>query len=134
KIEILMTVKQKIIQLFVEQKELTVTEIANELLVSRQMVHRVLKELLADNVVEKMGRTPKTVYRKRTKRVGLSEVMEPIPEAQAQFLQDNFLMITEVGEMLHGARGFKNWCVKRKLPFEKTIREFINTKKKYNAY
>lgn len=129
-----MTVKEKIIRLFEEQKELTVTEITNELLVSKQMVHLVLNSLLADNIVEKIGRTPKTIYRKIEKSKETDIIALDIPENQRQFLKDNFLLITEVGKMLNGADGFKNWCDKRNLPFEKTIQEFIVTKQKYNTY
>jgi hypothetical protein len=129
-----MTVKEKIIQLFEEQKELSVTEITNELLVSKQMVHLVLNKMLSDKYVEKIGRTPKTIYRKIDKKKETSDTLPEIPEEQKQFMENNFLMITEVGNMLNGEHGFKNWCDKRKLPFEKTISEFITTKKKYNSY
>lgn len=129
-----MTVKENIIQLFEERKELTVTEITNELLVSKQMVHLVLNGLLADKIIQKIGRTPKTIYRKIEKTKETKVIIPDIPEDEKQFLEDNFLLITEVGQMLNGADGFKNWCDKRNLPFEKTIPEFITTKQKYNAY
>lgn len=133
-IKTFMTVKEKIIQLFDEQKELTVSEITNELLVSKQMVHVVLNALLADGFVEKIGRTPKTIYRKIEKKATALIDSIDIPRDQQQFLEDHFLLITEVGEMLRGAPAFKSWCDRRQLPFEKTIREFITTKQKYNAY
>lgn len=129
-----MTVKEKIIALFEERKELTVTEITNELLVSKQMVHLVLNGLLSDRAIEKIGRTPKTIYRKIEKAKKQESVIPDIPEDQKQFLEDNFLLITEIGELQTGAKGFKNWCDKRKMPFEKTIPEFIVTKQKYNNY
>lgn len=129
-----MTVKEKVIKLFNERKELTVTEIINELFASKQMVHLVLNSLLAEEIVEKIGRTPKTIYRKIEKRKEIEIVTSHISENQKQFLADNFLLITEVGKMLDGAEGFRNWCDKRNLPFEKTIDEFIATKNKYNAY
>jgi orotate phosphoribosyltransferase-like protein len=129
-----MTAKEKIIQLFEQRKELTVTEITNELMVSKQMVHLVLNKLLAGNVVEKIGRTPKTIYRKIEKTKKATIAAPDIPEDQKQFLEDHFLLITEIGELLNGAPGFKNWCDKRNLPFEKTVREFIATQQKYSAY
>jgi hypothetical protein len=43
-------------------------------------------------------------------------------------------MISEIGQILTGFEGFKNWCGKRKLPLEKTIDEFMLTKEKYNQY
>ena len=50
------------------------------------------------------------------------------------FLKENFFIITELGEILEGVIGFANWCNKRDLPLEKTINEFIDTKKKYEHY
>lgn len=129
-----MTVKEKIIALFDEHKELTVVEITNELLVSKQMVHLVLNKMLADKAVEKIGRTPKTIYRKIAKSTLPSEKIPDIAEVQRHFLEENFLLITELGDMLTGSEGFKSWCDRRKLPFEKTINEFIATKQKYNDY
>lgn len=116
-----MTVKEKIIALFDEHKELTVAEITNELLVSKQMVHLVLNKMLADKAVEKIGRTPKTIYRKIAKSTLPSEKIPDIAEVQRRFLEENFLLITELGDMLTGPEGFKSWCDRRKLPFEKRL-------------
>jgi hypothetical protein len=44
------------------------------------------------------------------------------------------MIITEIGQILNGVEGFQNWCLKRKLPLEKTVDEFILTKKKYTNY
>ncbi len=58
-----MTVKEHILKLFKSDHELTVKEITDKLGVSKQMVHLVMKRLLDDSIVEKFGRTPKTVYK-----------------------------------------------------------------------
>ena len=129
-----MTKKEQIKQLFEEHKELTVNEIINELVISKQMTHLVLNDLLNSGYLEKIGRTPKTIYRivdkSKIKNVELSE----LSEEQNKFLDTNFVLITEIGQILTGAEGFKNWCDKRKLPFQKTTDEFIVTKQKYNNY
>lgn len=129
-----MTVKEKIIQLFEERKELSVVEIANELLVSKQMIHLVLKQLLESNEVEKFGRTPKTIYRKINPKSKDSAISYEISEPQKHFLKDHFLLISETGELMKGDLGFAEWCKKRGLPIEKTIEEFVLTKEKYNQY
>jgi phosphoribosylpyrophosphate synthetase len=36
--------------------------------------------------------------------------------------------------MLEGIEGFNHWCVQRKLPLEKTLTEFLNTREKYDSY
>lgn len=129
-----MTTKEKIIQLFEIKKELSVTEIVNEINASKQMVHLVLNTLIDNNFIDKIGRTPKTIYKLKVvtnKKVITTAI---IPAEKQKFLQDNFILITEIGQLLKGLEAFENWCEKRSLPLEKTIDEFILTKDKYNQY
>lgn len=129
-----MKIKEKIISLFETKKELSVSEITNTLFVSKQMVHLVLNKLLEVGFVEKFGRTPKTIY--KLKEVSIKEIESNIlvSNEKQNFLIQNFLMISEIGQILTGLEGFENWCSKRKLPLEKTIDEFMLTKEKYNQY
>ena len=129
-----MTVKEKIILLFEQKKELSVTEIVNEILVSKQMVHLVLNNLVEINFIEKIGRTPKTIYKLKKISENKQTILPVISQKKQQFLQENFIVITEIGQLLYGFEAFQNWCEKRKLPIEKTIDEFIITKDKYNQY
>jgi hypothetical protein len=129
-----MTVKEKIIHLFEERKELSVTEIVNEIFVSKQMVHLVLNTLVETNYIEKIGRTPKTIYKLKKNIESKQKLLPIIAQEQQDFLNKNFILITEIGQLLYGLDAFQNWCDKRKLPVEKTIDEFILTKDKYNQY
>ena len=129
-----MYAKEKIIQLFEIKKELSVTEIVNETSFSKQMVHLVLNALVENNFIEKIGRTPKTIYKLKLpseKKVVSTAI---ISSDKQNFLQENFIVITEIGQLLEGIAAFENWSDKRKLPLEKTIDEFILTKDKYNKY
>lgn len=126
--------KEKIIQLFESKKELSVTDIVNEISVSKQMVHLVLNDLVENNFLEKIGRTPKTIYKIKVAADIKSTSTANISIDTQRFLQENFILITEVGQLLQGISAFQNWCEKRKLPLEKTIDEFILTKDKYNKY
>ena len=129
-----MNFRNKIKALFEDRHELTVVDIVAELNVSKQYVHKILNELLSLNFISKIGSTPKTIYRiKEFQEV--SEITKTLISSEKQnFLKDNFLLITEIGQMLEGFDAFENWCHKRKLPLEKTIDEFILTKDKYNNY
>ena len=129
-----MKIKNKIIQLFELKKELSVSEIVNDLSISKQMTHLVLNDLVENNFISKIGSTPKTIY-----RIKEIQTIRDIPKIiisneKQNFLKHNFLLITEIGQMLEGLEAFENWCQKRKLPVEKTIDEFILTKEKYNNY
>ncbi|MCA6421314.1 MAG: hypothetical protein IM568_00680 [Flavobacterium sp.] len=129
-----MTTKEKIIHLFEIKKELSVTEIVNEINASKQMVHLVLNTLIDNNFIDKIGRTPKTIYKLKVVTNKKATTTAIIPFEKQKFLQDNFIHITEIGQLLKGLEAFENWCEKRNLPLEKTIDEFILTKDKYNQY
>ena len=129
-----MTVKSRILALFEKTPELTVKEIVDRLAVSKQMVHLVLKELTESKTLEKLGRTPKTVYRLADLRPEIAEVDHTFPKDQVEFLKANFAMVTETGNLLQGIDAMAIWCQQRKLPVAKTVSEFIATKKKYESY
>ncbi|HEU5289453.1 MAG TPA: hypothetical protein VFU05_02345 [Cyclobacteriaceae bacterium] len=130
-----MSVKSSITELFAQNKELTIKEIVDKLGVSKQMVHIVIKQLVEDRFLEKLGRTPKTIYRlvdqKKTSQV--SESLS-VYQHEFEFLKQNFMVVTETGAILEGLPAFDYWCGQRKLPVKKTLEEFISTKKKYQDY
>jgi hypothetical protein len=81
-----------------------------------------------------VGLPPKTIYRLKSVSEISTIIAATTSNEQDKFLNDNFIMITEIGQLLYGLEAFRNWCTKRKLPLEKTIDEFILTKEKYNQY
>lgn len=126
--------KNKIKSLFIEKKELSVNEIVSELNISKQYVHRILNQFIESNDIERVGLPPKTIYKLKivSEKKAVSSTI--ISSNKQKFLQENFIVITEIGQLLEGIDAFENWCNKRKLPAEKTIDEFILTKEKYNQY
>ncbi len=129
-----MSVKDKIIALFNQKNELSVVEIVTLLDVSKQFVHRVLNSLLDEKLIIKIGKAPKTFYKLKEIETASLENNETFEESKIAFLNQNFLVITEIGELLTGFDGFQNWCKKRKLPISKTLDEYIITKQKYSKY
>lgn len=129
-----MSIKDQIISLFVDYRDLTVKEIVDKLDVTKQSVHLVLNKLMAEDLVRKSGRAPKTVYRwsENTKSGNKDETAVSTSDNNA--LDELFLLITETGDMLEGLTGFKEWCERRKLPFSKTLKEYLNTTERYNLY
>lgn len=130
-----MTIEEKILAEFKKSKELTVKELTFKIGASKQMIHLILKRMLDDDRVVKLGRTPKTVYRFVEQPViKTSNTPIKISEEQEEFLKNNCVLVTEMGELLEGIDAFKTWCNKRNEPVEKTLLEFIKTKKKYRSY
>ncbi len=130
-----MTIEEKIKRQFAIHKELSVKELVNRLDVSKQMIHKVLNKLVETGIVEKLGATPKTVYRRLENRKN-KEVPTKlnITEEQKDFLQKHFLIVTATGNLIEGAKAFEYWCNERKQPLQKTLLEFILTKQKYLGY
>jgi dimeric dUTPase (all-alpha-NTP-PPase superfamily) len=130
-----MTIEEKIKKEFNINKELTVKELVFRTHASKQMIHIVLKKLLSQNYIEKLGRVPKTIYRLLDKR---NEILIPslpiISDDTQTFLIKNFLVITETGNLVEGIEAFDYWCKKRNQPTQKTLAEFIKTKQKYSFY
>jgi hypothetical protein len=129
-----MTIKERIIELLGEVGEISVKELVDRLDVTKQSIHLVMNQLLAEGRVQKLGRVPKTVYRWQeiSKLVPQQEWI--LKDGQFDFLNTHFLLITESGEMLNGIEGFARWCKNRKLPLNKTVDEYIDTLERYLAY
>ncbi len=131
-----MTAREKILLLFEQSNELTVKEIVDRLGVSKQMVHLAINRLRAEERLQKLGSTPKTVYRLITTANTVQEPRaryEPTGK-EANFLAEQFSVVTESGNLLNGSNAFDYWCLQRKLPVQKTLQEFIETKKKYASF
>ncbi len=129
-----MMIKEKIIKLLKERNDLSVKEMIDLLHVSKQAIHKSIIQLLEADEIIKFGKVPKTIYRLKEKQQATETATITIDDKSAQFLQNNFLLVTETGEMKEGVDGFTIWCRQRKLPVEKTISEFLTTKAKYEQY
>ncbi|HVU55475.1 MAG TPA: hypothetical protein VHD83_10490 [Puia sp.] len=134
-----MTAKDKIIELFLNSNELTIKEIVDKVGISNQMAHLVVKNLLQENKLEKLGAPPKTIYRfiQDDHLNHPAETIYKMPalgEKESNFLQKTFLIVTETGDLLEGIKAFDYWTRQRKLPFAKTLHEYMLTKERYSKY
>lgn len=131
-----MKAQKKILELLDKHKELSVKELTEQLMVSSQYIHRILKYLKEDGQIIKIGTPPKTFYKINPSKETISSNKQPITISYDKelFLKDSFFAISDIGEMLEGIAAFTYWCAKRNLPLEKTLDEFISTKEKYSKY
>jgi hypothetical protein len=129
-----MNIDNQIIKYLNEKSEASVNEMQDQVLVSRQMLHRVLNRMLEDGLLQKLGKPPRVYYR-LNKVLQKKESKEfTLNEDELIFLAEHFLLITETGNRLEGITAMQAWSEKQKLPVEKTAREFIATQKKYLQY
>ena len=129
-----MKIKDNIEIALKEKGDLSVKELVDMLHVSKQAIHIALNQLLEQDVIVKFGRTPKTIYRLKGESTAVTTDFAAINTGTRKYLAKNFLLITEIGKMMEGIEGFSHWCKQRNLPLEKTLEEFLITRKKYDAY
>ncbi|MEO5947328.1 MAG: MarR family transcriptional regulator, partial [Chitinophagaceae bacterium] len=129
-----MKIRDKIEIAIKEKGDLSVKELVDMLHVSKQAIHVAINQLLEQDVIIKFGRTPKTIYRLNDKTSVTITDFTGISNEHQNYLLKNFLLITEIGEMLEGIEGFNYWCKQRNLPLEKTLDEFIKTRAKHDGY
>ena len=128
-----MATDNQILKYLLVHGEVTIADLSENLNVSRQLLHRVVKKMIDDNYLAKIGTPPKVYYKlkKTPPRTTEEHLLNP---GEISFLEEHFLLITETGERLKGIDAMQFWCARQKLPFEKTIKEFISTKQKYLQY
>lgn len=113
--------------------EATIADLVENMNVSRQMLHRVVKKMIEDDYLVKIG-TPPKVYYKLKKTPSYTTKEHLLDAREISFLEEHFLLITETGDRLKGIDAMQFWCTRQRLPLEKTVKEFITTKKKYLQY
>jgi len=127
-----MNTKEQIIQILQDKGEVSVPELVARTDASRQMVHRVIKKLIENGQITKIGSAPRTFYKIKIKTTELP--VTTLTQEETDYLEDHFILITETGSKLTGSEAFHNWCLRRNLPFEKTVNEYILTNRKYQKY
>jgi len=127
-----MNTKENILQILKDKGEVRIAELVERTYASRQMVHRVVKKLIANGQIIKIGSAPRTFYKIRTKIQKLH--VSTLAQEETDYLEEHFILITETGSKLTGSEAFYIWCLRRKLPFEKTVNEYIHTSQKYQKY
>ena len=129
-----MKIKDRILKELSTNGDLSVKEMVDLLHVSKQAIHISITQLLETGEITKFGKSPKTIYRLKSLAEKQFTPAVIIDSSTAGFLNQNFLLINEIGEMKEGLEGFEIWCRQRKLPVEKTLAEFSKTKEKYSNY
>lgn len=127
-----MTLKDHILEILNAKKEQRASDLADTLGVSRQMIHRVINDLLSEKSIIKLGRPPKTFYALR--EIHDAAMSSSLYPKEIEFLELHYALITEIGQKLSGLEAMAYWCKRQNLPLDKTAHEYISTRKKYLAY
>lgn len=129
-----MSIENQVIDYIRVHYEASPNDLAANISASRQMLHRVLNKLVENQILEKIGRPPKVYYRIKHESERVETNKDTISAEQINFLNTHFNLFTETGNELDGLVAFERWCNRQKLPLQKTINEYIATRKKYLSY
>jgi len=127
-----MKTKDKIIKLLTKHNQMTVNDLSTVLKVSRQYVHRLLNSLDDDDLIMTIGTPPKVYY--ILKNVESSPYVDSLTFEHELFLNQHFISVHPLGNLLEGIDAMRYWCDKQNLPLDKTIHEYVETRKKYLAF
>lgn len=123
----------KIIEYIKSKGQAEGKELFDHFELSDRAIRKQLKKLFEAGILFKIGRPPKVFYSvKETVKEQESNLI--IEKEHEKSINAKFLIITPIGEEKEGVEGFKYWCKKFNLPIQKTIKEYIQTLKKYDSY
>lgn len=127
---------KKNILIYLEQNlEASPKQIAYDLKISRQLVHRYLNQLMTEGKVSKIGKSPLVFYQYIEKRIDTTEAkLQHSAEETPAYNTLDFIEITVDGKYLKGMEAFTYWCSMRNQPLEKTLKEYKKTISKYEEY
>jgi phosphoribosylpyrophosphate synthetase len=112
-----MNTKQKIQTIILKEKQVRAKDLREKLGVSQVLIHRHLKALVEEGIIQKVGSVPRVFYiPKKTnfmKKLLYSEIIE-----------ENFLEILPNGQFLYGTEGFLYWCNQRKLTISDQVKAY----------
>lgn len=123
---------EKILRTLQKSGAVSVDSLSDKLNISRQYLHRKLKEMVEQGRVIKMGEAPHVFY--SAAPTNDTEIFELVPYEKEQFLNQHFMIIDALGNQLIGLAAMKYFTSNQRLPLLKTIDEYIETRKKYLAF
>lgn len=119
----------KIVKYIAKNGETTARELINYLSFSDPAVFSQLKKLINTSTIKKSGTPPKVFY-----YIDDSPPLESVVlknKENTRFINNNYLAITAIGEILEGVEAFAYFCRKNKLEINKTASEYRKTLSKY---
>ncbi|PZM85041.1 hypothetical protein DLH72_02460 [Candidatus Gracilibacteria bacterium] len=129
---------KQIIDIFDGEQIFGATEISEKIGKSKVLIHKYLKELVSQNILEKVGKGAHTKYKKVNfegntdkKIVGQGENISKneknifLNYKERKILEENFYKFSPIGEIFKGFSGMRSWCEERKLDLEKSVKRFL---------
>lgn len=126
--------KERMLRLLKVREDMTVGEFVDILDLSRQIIHRYLKELLEEKIIIKKGTSPKVYYSINEKSPENENLYDfDILSEIKKVIDENFLLIKPTGFKISGLPAFIIWCKKRNVDVKQKAQEYYTLFKKYES-
>lgn len=126
---------RRIIDYIKENKQVAPHALIDYLNISDRAVFKQLHALYSKGIIDKIGKPPSVYYFIKDKEITtVQKTIFTKANITTSIIEKNYLIITPAGERLEGIKGFSYWCVKNKLPIDKTAKEYEVTFRKYAKY
>ena len=134
--------ESEIIHLLQESGALGAIQITEKIGISKQRFYIIIKPLLKQEIIYKVGTVPNVFYIFRdtknaivyAKEVRNIEEESTIGVDNAKIIENSFYTINPDGSESFGMQAFTNWCHRRHENVNKTAINYVNTLEKYNKH
>ncbi|MBD3365755.1 HTH domain-containing protein [candidate division WWE3 bacterium] len=140
--------KQQILSYIEKNRNASPKELTEYLGISSRAVFKHLKDLLETGELHKIGKPPIVFYQTAVSAPGgvvaspsmrksspegakLASLDTQVDTQTQKIIDENFMTITPLGEVLEGAKGFAHWCVQRSLNYKEMAQKYASLIKKY---
>ena len=127
-----MNTAEKLLKFISKNNAVTIDTMAEKMAISRQYAHILVKKMIDDGKLKKIGTPPHVFY--SINSLSSNNENDPINYENELFLNTHFLLVDALGTKLQGLKAMQYWCSNQQLPLQKTTDEFIETRKKYLAF
>lgn len=124
---------KRIVDYIAEKKQATAKELADFLAISPQALFRQLSKLQHKQKIYKIGSPPRVFYLIRQGVDGVDLPQVKIDAVDQKIIDENYLLITPMGEKKQGMEAFLYWCDKTAQQVGKTAKEYVRIWQKYNS-
>ncbi len=101
--------REKIVEFIKSRGQTRADDLWRNFGVSKVLVHRYLKELLRDGKLARVGKPPLVFYTYLNGDLVDQKIVTEIPAKIRSVIEDNYLYVTALGEILYGVEGFLRW-------------------------